>query len=177
VTQYTYGLTQALGHGHAFSQNLAVPDPAAGSGFTYTNQLAYWELPDSLSFVLTTSDVDADRAVSLVIADGSGISLATVPTNDTTAASQTAAYSFVWNFSASLGTTNGPFLSVMPRVFLQPTFTLTVSVTNIDTGDQISDIRLEMERFVTGPSGYLLGVVDSADTPAAGLVRDAAILS
>ncbi len=33
----------------------------------------------------------------------------------------------------------------------------------VQAGDQISRIRLYAEQFVTGPQGYLLGVVDAAD--------------
>lgn len=177
MTQYTYGLTRQIGHGHAFTQNVAVPDPAAGAGFTYTNSHSYWELVDSLAFQIATTATSGSRAVTLTVADGAGVPLATVPTNDTTAASHTGIYTFLSDFTGSLGATNGPFLSFMPRIFLQPTFTVTVAVGAVATGDQISKIRLEVERFVTGPSGYLLGVVDSADTPAARLVRDASILS
>jgi hypothetical protein len=156
---------------------VAVPDPAAGAGFTYTNNSAYWELVDSLAFRLVTSATSGSRAVTLSIADGGGITLCTVPVSDITAASHTAQYSYVWNFSDVLGATNGPFTSPMPRIFLQPTFTISATIAAIDTTDQVSNIRLEVQQFVTGPSGYLLGVVDSADTPAARLVRDASILS
>src|SRR5205085_9950763 len=37
VTQYTYGLTRLLGHGHAFSEVVSVASPAVATGFTYTN--------------------------------------------------------------------------------------------------------------------------------------------
>ncbi len=45
-------------------------------------------------------------------------------------------------------------------LFLQPMFTVTVALGSHQVGDQISAIRLYAERFVTGPSGYSIGMVD-----------------
>src|SRR5207248_4267312 len=42
----------------------------------------------------------------------------------------------------------------------QPEFSVVVAVGTVQAGDQISRIRLYAEQFVTGPQGYLLGVVD-----------------
>src|SRR5204863_5023008 len=41
VTQYTYGLTRLLGHGHAFSEVVSVASPAVATGLTYTYTGSY----------------------------------------------------------------------------------------------------------------------------------------
>lgn len=163
MTQRTYGLTQLLGHGYAFTQRLVVPSPASGAGFTYTNNKGYIELLDSLSFQILTSSQSANRLVTLTVKDGDGVALATVPANAALTASKTGQYTFLQNFSGSLGATDGPFLSVAPLILLQQTWTLTVGIGGVDTADQVSNIRLTMERFVTGPEGYPMGVTEEDD--------------
>lgn len=161
--QRTYGLTQLIGHGYAFTQRVPVTSPAAGAGFTYTNRGNYWELFDSLAFQIVTSSQAANRLVTLTIADGEGVALATVPANAALTASKTGKFSFLTNFSGSVGATDGPFLSVFPQILLQPTWTVVVAVAAIDTADQVSNIRATIERFVTGPQGYPMGAVDEDD--------------
>jgi hypothetical protein len=163
VTQYTLGLTRRLGHGRAFSQVLSVATPAAGAGFTYTNQNFYWEYIDSVSFKLVTGSNAANRLVNLSVQNAAGDVLATVPPAAATTASKTAQYTYLDGYSATTGATDGPFLNVMPGVWLQPDFKIVVTITNVDAADQISAIRVYAERFVTGPQGYLLGVVEVDD--------------
>lgn len=162
-TTRTYGLTQLLGHGYAFTQRLAVASPGAGAGFTYKNTGDYWELVDSLAFQILTSSQAANRLVTLTVKDGDGVTLATVPANAALTASKTGQYSFLTNFSGSVGATDGPFLSVMPLILLQPTWSLVVAIVAVDTADQLSNIRMTVERFVTGPQGYPMGAVEVPD--------------
>lgn len=160
MTQRTYGLTQLLGHGYAFTQRVAVASPAAGAGFTYTNDGRYIELFDSLAFKIVTSSQAANRLVTLTVKDADGVVLATVPTNAALTASKTGQYTFLQSFSGTLGATDGPFLSVFPQILLQPMWSVTVAVVAIDTADQVSNIRATIERFVTGPEGYPMGAVE-----------------
>lgn len=163
MTQFTFGLTRRLGHGAAFSQVLRVPSPAAGAGFTYTNDGYYWEYVDSLSFQLATDGNAGNRLVDLTVQDGNGVTIATVPPAAATTASKTAQYTYLDNYSQTTGATDGPFLNTFPGVFLQPEYKIVVTIGAVQVGDQISDIRLYAERFVTGEQGYLLGVFDEED--------------
>lgn len=163
MTQRTYGLTSLIGHGYAFTQRLPVASPAAGAGFTYKNDANYIELLDSLSFKIVTSSTTASRLVTLSVLDGDGVPLATVPANAALTASKTGLYTFLQNFSGSVGATDGPFLSVAPMILLQPSWSLVVAIAAVDTTDQVSNIRLTVERFVTGPQGYPMGAVEVPD--------------
>ena len=160
MTQYTLGLTRRLGHGRAFSQVLALPSPAVNSGFTYQNDGFYWEYVDSLSFQLATDSNASNRLVSLTVADGLGVPIAVVPSGAALTASKTGHYTYLENYNATTGVTDGPFLNVFPGVFLQPQYSVTVGLGGGEAGDQVSNIRLYVERFVTGDAGYLLGVVE-----------------
>jgi hypothetical protein len=160
LTQYTFGLTRRVGHGLAFSQVLSVDKPAAGAGWTYANDGLYWEYIDSVSFQMVTGSNAANRLVNLTVKDGTGVALATVPPAAALTASKTGQFTYLDGYSATTGATDGPFLNIFPGVWLQPQFSIVVTVTNVDAADQISNIRIYAERFVTGESGYLLGVQD-----------------
>ncbi len=161
MTQRTYGLTQGLGHGFAFTENVPVPNPAAGAGFTYRNASPYWQLVDSLSFKIVSSSQAANRAVTLTVADGNWVPLATIPSAAALTASKTGFYTYLAGYSATTGGTDGPFLNVFPSIFLQQDYSFTVAVAAVDTADQLSEIRLQVQQYVTGEQGYLLGVVDA----------------
>jgi hypothetical protein len=48
----------------------------------------------------------------------------------------------------------------LPTIFLQPGFTVVVAIASAQVGDQISAIRLYVERFDTGPQGFPIGMVE-----------------
>jgi hypothetical protein len=48
----------------------------------------------------------------------------------------------------------------VPSIFLQPEFSLVVSIGAVQVGDQVSAIRLYLERFDTGPEGYPTGMLE-----------------
>jgi hypothetical protein len=171
VTQYTYGLTRLLGHGHAFSQVLPQTKPAAGGGFTYTNDGSYWEIIDLIAFRLVTGGNAANRQVLLTIKDGGGVALATLPAASVQTASLTWDYTWSPEFSNFNTVVATAVTSPLPLIFLQPQFSVVVTIGAVDAADQISNIRLYAERFVTGNEGYLLGVQDTTREPFAELAR------
>jgi hypothetical protein len=137
-----------------------VANPAAAAGFTYTNTGTYWQLLDLVAFRLVTDGNAANRQVKLVVADGGGVALATLPSASVQTATLTWDYSFSPEFSNFNTVVGLSVTSPLPLIFLQPEFTVAVTIGTVQTGDQISNIRLYAEQFVTGPQGYLLGVVD-----------------
>ena len=134
--------------------------PAAGAGFTYTNDGSYWELIDLISMQLVTGSNAANRQVTLTIAGGDGIALATLPSASVQTASLTWHYTWSTEFSNFNTVVATAVTAPLPAIFLQPMYSIAVTVGAIDAGDQISGIRLYAERFVTGEAGYLLGVKD-----------------
>jgi len=59
---------------------------------------------------------------------------------------------------------------------LQGDFKVVVSLGGGEAGDQFKNIRLYAERFVTGDSGYLLGVVERGGPEWQELVETTAVL-
>ena len=162
MAQFTLGLTRLLGHGRAFSEVVAVPNPAVDSGFTYTIS-QYWKVIDSVSFALATDSNAANRQVTLLVLDGSGAQLGAFPAASVQTASLTVHYSFLSNVSAFLATVGGNSVSPVYEGLLQPGFSVVVTIGAKQAGDQISAIRFNNQNFVTGDEGYLLGVFEEDD--------------
>jgi hypothetical protein len=161
VTATLHGLTSEFAHGRAFSEVVPVANPAVATGFTYTVGGSYWERLASLSFVLTSDANAANRAVLLRVKDATGATLIGVPTAAVQIAAKVYTYSY-WGDQApatdAVGLVNA---QPAPRIFLQPGFTLVVSIGAVQAGDQISAIRVYVERFDTGPEGLPIGVVET----------------
>jgi hypothetical protein len=177
MTTYTLGLTRTIGHGRAFSQLLRPASPAAGASLTLKPDGQYWLLGDSLSLVLTTSATAALRSVTLAIKDADGTAIATVPSLLTVTASQTAAYTWLGTANQETGVDNGPILNIYPQLFIQPGYTITATVTGIQTGDTITGVRHYVQRFDTGDSGYLTGPIVDTDPAFQELVRQSQVLA
>jgi hypothetical protein len=170
VTQRLYGLTRLLGHGYAFTEEVAVPTPAAGAAsFTYT-PANYWEVIDSLTFKLVTDNNAANRQVTLTVKDGEGVALAVYPAASVQAASNTYTYSFLAELSNFNTVVGGVVTSPVFPSLIRPGWSVVVSIGAVQVGDQASNIRFVLERFVTGNAGYLLGVVEE-DTGLDAFVR------
>ena len=155
-----HGLTSEFAHGRAFSEVVPLVNPAAGAGFTYTVGGNYWERLAALSFVFTTNGNAANRAVTLRIKDGSGATLVAVPGAAVQVASTAYTYSFWGDQTPTNDTVNLVNAQPVPRIYLQPAYSVAVAVGAIDAGDQVSAIRLYVERFDTGPEGYPVGMVE-----------------
>jgi hypothetical protein len=176
VTQYTLGLTRLLGHGHAFSEVVPVASPAVNTGFTYTVS-RYWEIIDSLSFKLVTDANAGNRQVLVVVQNGNGVQLGAFPPASVQAATLTVHYSFLANVSAFLATVAGNSVSPIYHGLLQPGFKIVMTMTGSHVGDQVSEIVLNQERFVTGEEGYLIGTVEETDPRLAAAVKVATLLA
>lgn len=155
-----HGLTSEFAHGRAFSEVVPIANPAAATGFTYTVGGNYWERIAALSFVLTSDTNAANRAVLLRVKDATGATLLAIPTAAVQVASKAYTYSYWGSQSPATDTTGLVNAQPVPSVFLQPEFTVVVSIGAVQVGDQISAIRLYLERFDTGPQGYPVGMLE-----------------
>lgn len=175
--QYTLGLTQTVGHGRAFTQLSPVTKPAVGAGFTIPISGPYWEMGDALSFQLVTDSNAANRFPVVTVKNGNGVAVATMTTGAAITASKTGQVSFLGQFSSTAGPTDGPLVTNFPQVWLQPDYSVVVTVLGVQIGDQISNIEWYRQRFVTGDEGYLLGVVEDDSPEFERLLRASTVLS
>lgn len=139
---------------------MAVANPAAGAGFTYTVGGNYWERLAAISFTLVTDANGATRQVLLAMKDGTGTNIASTAAGGTQITALTRLYSFVPNQGTAPALIGTTFLAPLPVLFLQPGFSVVVSITNVQVGDQVSAIRIYREAFDTGPEGYPVGMIE-----------------
>lgn len=166
MDQVTLGITSyPFFHGRLQTEELHVASPAAGAGFTYTIGTNYAEAFSCLSFQLVTSSHSANRAVVLNLLDPASNVVAAIPSGSTQAASLTYTYSFVrglGNVNAVEGLT---VCSPMFPMVIQPLYQLSVTIANVDTADQVSNIYGIRDRFSTGVDGYPVGGYDQEQFP------------
>jgi hypothetical protein len=160
MTAVLHGLTSDFAHGRAFSEVRVPANPAVATGFTYTVGSRYWERMAGLSFVMTSDSNAANRNVLLVVKDGSGAVLDAVSPAAVQVASKAYTYVYAQYAAAINDTVNLVNTQRLPTVFLQPAYTIVVTIGSVQAGDQVSAIRVYMEQFDTGPQGYPTGMVD-----------------
>lgn len=177
MTQFTLGLTGSFAHGRAFSEVSPVPNPAVANGFAIPIESKYWERLASLSFQLVTDGNAANRQVALTVRGGDGVALATFPAASVQAASLTYQYTFAPQLSSFNTVVGLAVTSPGPAWFLQPQWSLVVTIGAVQVGDQVSNIRYNRERFTTGPGGYQQGTVTDAEDRELALARLVEILS
>lgn len=157
-----HGLTSEFAHGRAFSEVVTVADPAAGVGLTYTVGSKYYERIASLSFTLVSDGNAANRQVAVTINAVTYGVIATVAAGGVQAASLTRTYTFLKGFTSSNAVAGSAFVAPFPDIFLQPEWTVVVGIGSVQVGDQISLVRLLVERFDTGPAGFPIGMVNES---------------
>lgn len=161
MPEVTLGLFAPIGHGRGFSELYAAPDPAANAGFTYTVEGGYWERLAALSFHLLTDSDTATRQVTLTFKDPSGAVLASISPASGQGATLAYDYTFLPTITASQAVLGLGLLSPLPHFLLQPQWTATVTIAGKHSGDQVSNIRVYRERYITGPGGF--GIGDTED--------------
>ena len=102
----------------------------------------------------------ANRNVLLVVKDGSGAVLDAVSPAAVQVAAKAYTYVYAQYAAAINDTVNLVNTQRLPTVFLQPSYTIVVTIGSVQAGDQVSAIRVYMEQFDTGPQGYPTGMVD-----------------
>jgi len=129
-------------------QDLLMPDPpAAGAEFTFT-------VPGDTRVVLvaamcefTAAAGGSDRGVSLQFYTWTGRRFMVAGTAALVAPATTQA--FVWQSAAAAGVwaVDDAALAGMPRIMLLPQCTVTITVTGLQAGDQLSEIALVREMY------------------------------
>jgi hypothetical protein len=156
--QTTLGLaSSSINPGKVQPELSYLPEPAVHSGFTYEVSTAYYERPIALSFVLTTDGNAASRQIGLELLTPTGLVLAAVPVASPQAASLTYTYSFLAQLSNGNSVEAGVVTSPLFDFVVPSNYVLSVSLTNHQTGDQITNVCYYRDRYSTGPDGYPMG--------------------
>lgn len=133
-----------------YLDTIDLDDPAAGALASYTVPGQSYVAVLAARAVLTTSSAVANRFVSLDYIDGRGNTRARNATGVLVVASTTGKR-YEWNSGRAAGeaVTGCPVFAPCLGVYLPPATVIQVTVDAIDTGDQLSGVRLLIARVNT----------------------------
>jgi hypothetical protein len=140
-------MTDAPSYAVGWQEPVYIPNPAAGSSFTYTADGRYYERVVALSFALTTSAVVANRFAQMYLEDTNGTVITSVPCGATVVASQTLDV-FLTNDAPSYsnGASGGTF-GLIPGILIPPGWKWVCTVSGQDAGDTVTQIVALVQRF------------------------------
>lgn len=140
----------ALGPDPVAIITLAPADPAAGANLSLTvNANARWQLL-FIGFLLTTDVNAATRLINMHGFDGTDIIYNAMPS-----ATQTASLNIRYHFNTGIGrsTTGGSsanqIISINADFLLNLGDSIRTTITNIQVGDQISDVRVRVKQWIS----------------------------
>jgi len=132
------------GRGRIFTE--AVADPAAGAEISFTIPNNTRWIIYSLNFIFTTSSTAATRRVHLRILDGANL-LYQDPESNSHTASITRIHSHTTGVE-NKSLNNNVDVTSHPLIMLPADATIDTLTTNLQAGDQYSDLRLLVEEFL-----------------------------
>lgn len=158
------GLASPFVYGGAYPNWFTVNDPAAGALATYVVPGEFAVRPVAAHSVLTTDANAANRVVTIDYLDAHGNVYLRNGAGLVVTASTTA-QAFEWSTTRAVAewATNTPVFAPLQPAILYPGFQIRFQVTNVQTGDQLSALRLIVECFPTSQDGFVLGVVRTDD--------------
>lgn len=162
--QVAESLVQPFGYGIAFPDWLDVATPAAGVTATVTVPGEYYYRLVAARLSITTDANVANRFVSLDFVNARDITYLQNGAGLVVTASTTTQV-FQWDSNRTVGewAANTPVFAPLCPVFLPPAFKIRFNVASIQATDQISGLRLWVEKFPTGGRGYPAGAEGVAD--------------
>lgn len=161
--EVTAGLLEPFAYGRGYLERVAPAQPAAGAGFTYSVAGGFYARVLAVLCQLTTDATAANRWVEARVTDADGTVWERFGAGVLIPASTTV--QLAWSDErgesewATAGADASPIYMPLPARFLQPTEQLRVAVGNVQAGDQLSAVRISVERFPEGPRGYKEGRV------------------
>ena len=151
-------MTGALSHQVGWQEPVYLPQPPAGQNWKFKVDGRYFTRVLSVTFVLQTSAVVANRFPQLQLLDQNGVLVTAIGAGGTVVASSNLQnYLTVGNPFISAGASGGSF-GYMPDFLIPPDWSWQSQVFGIDPGDQLSGIVLLVQRFpndaASQPSGF-----------------------
>lgn len=140
-----------LGWKQPESSIIGVPSPLIGLGFTYTNPGTVTQEILSVSFKMVNAAVAVSRIPVLSYLDPDGVAFAAVASGFTTGSGITSRYLFAQGIQ-EFGANDAAHIGVpIPPFKLGVGTSLSLGVTAIDAGDQISEVRIVVAKWPVRP--------------------------
>lgn len=154
----TRGLTDEAMYGYGWQEVVAGITPAAGAEYTYTVPGQYQTRVHGIVFLLTTSADVANRYVTVQFCGGDLVPFAISGAAVLVTASSAAQFAGdAGRGTAEWNTGTGVFFPLADAI-LEPGEKVKIDVDAIQAADTLTNIRLLVDRYPTGPRGYPEGV-------------------
>lgn len=152
------GLTEGASVGLGFREQEPVTPPAVGTAWTVKLAGQYDHRLLSIKASITTSAVVATRVPVLSLITEDGVTVWSIRTQMTVAASTTADLGFILNYPVNETVELTHAQAPLPDFLLTGGLTLSLSADLLDVGDQITPVSLYWEKYPHGPNGYPTGI-------------------
>jgi hypothetical protein len=136
-----------LAFGQLLPDHLAVANPAVGGGLVFGLDSRWWWRLVSARFVLTSDANAANRFVSVDYCDPEGTAWIRNPAAVVQPAAIAQEYDFAQRALAVSGIAGQPDFAALARSFIPGGWQYRINVANVQVGDQLSAIRLYVEKF------------------------------
>jgi hypothetical protein len=156
----TEGILEPFSVGLGYADWIDVAAPAAGATASVSVEGAWYMRVLAARLSLTTDATAANRLVTLDFINARGITYVQNGAAVVVTASTTAQV-FQWQIGRTVSEWAANTLVWVPldEAIMPPGFSVKFNVTNIQATDQISGLRLWVEKFPSGPRGYPQGAV------------------
>jgi hypothetical protein len=156
--EITEGLQESFPSWVRYPDYIDVASPAAGANASFSVGGQNYLRVLAATATLTTDANAANRFLSLDYINARGVTYVRNAAGLVVTASTTN-QAFHWNIDRGVAewAANTPVLAPLLSLFLDPGMTVQFTVDNKQVGDQLSAIRLVVEKIQTGPEGYPLG--------------------
>ena len=152
------GLTEGASLGLGYREFDRYPSPAAGAAFSLKLDAAYDYRILSARATYTTDATVANRYPVLSVVSQDGTVLFAIAASTAVAASS--AITYQWLSGIGYSSVGDLVNAVLPLAdfLISGAYTVSLSATAIDAGDQISGVSLYVEKYPRGPEGYPTGL-------------------
>lgn len=148
------GLSSGASFGLGFIRPLTFAPAVVGAAMAYRFDGAEMVRPLSVVAQLTTSAVVANRGLALTMVDDDGNTVYRIPQTTAVVASTTVTAQWLLGMTVPYAGTNGDLIAGLPSMLLSGGYTLSLSASLLDAGDQLKNGRLYLEAYPLGPAGY-----------------------
>lgn len=137
----------APGYAVGWQQPIYVPAPAAGANWSHKVDGRYFERLLTVTFVVATDAVVANRVPLVQLLDGNGTVVTAVPAGGTVVASSSLQSYLAVNNPVLAGAASGGSFGFLPDLLVPPDWTWRSQVAGLDVADQISGVVLLVQQF------------------------------
>lgn len=154
MSEIVHGLLDSFDYGRGFVEPIYPDDPPAGQSFGYQFPGQYDSRLQFVTVQLKTDGTAGNRLLTIDYLDGNGVALTRDGIAVLIPSGSTQLYLGQSGRGESSAVAGAPIWFPLCGRFGKPGQSISITVTGIQAGDQLSGIVLVFERFPNDPAGY-----------------------